>query len=124
MTEVTLFIIIRHYLLQLFLELLLVCLITSERLKPIIDIFVSLHSKSRWGYLSLQVEAELTELPVEERQEYLQSLGVSESGLGNLIRATYDLLGLRTYFTSGEKVRGKLEFFLEIIQLEYPIKHV
>lgn len=124
MTEVTLFIIIRHYLLQLFLELLLVCLITSERLKPIIDIFVSLHSKSRWGYLSLQVEAELTELPVEERQEYLQSLGVSESGLGNLIRATYDLLGLRTYFTSGENVRGKLEFFLEIIQLEYPIKHV
>ncbi|GAU16864.1 hypothetical protein TSUD_368130 [Trifolium subterraneum] len=53
--------------------------------------------------LSLQVEAELTELATEERQEYLKSLGVDESGLGNLIRATYDLLGLRTYFTSGEK---------------------
>ncbi|XP_004517017.1 uncharacterized protein [Cicer arietinum] len=53
--------------------------------------------------ISAQVEAELTELPIEERQEYLKSLGVSESGLGNLIRATYDLLGLRTYFTSGEK---------------------
>lgn len=53
--------------------------------------------------ISAQVEAELTELPTEERQEYLQSLGVSESGLGNLIRATYELLGLRTYFTSGEK---------------------
>ncbi|KAK1326747.1 hypothetical protein QJS10_CPA01g00686 [Acorus calamus] len=50
-----------------------------------------------------QVEAELTELPIEERIEYLKSLGVSESGLGNLIRATYTLLGLRTYFTSGEK---------------------
>ncbi|CAL5196859.1 unnamed protein product [Lathyrus oleraceus] len=53
--------------------------------------------------ISAQVEAELSELAIEERQEYLKSLGVSESGLGNLIRATYDLLGLRTYFTSGEK---------------------
>nr|VDC70904.1 unnamed protein product [Brassica rapa] len=50
-----------------------------------------------------QVESELTELPLEERTEYLNSLGVSESGLGNLIRATYSLLGLQTYFTSGEK---------------------
>uniref|UniRef100_A0A803MZ42 YchF C-terminal domain-containing protein n=1 Tax=Chenopodium quinoa TaxID=63459 RepID=A0A803MZ42_CHEQI len=54
--------------------------------------------------VSAQVEAELTELPSEDRVEYLKSLGVSESGLGNLIRATYSLLGLRTYFTSGEKV--------------------
>uniref|UniRef100_A0A2P2J953 Obg-like ATPase 1 n=1 Tax=Rhizophora mucronata TaxID=61149 RepID=A0A2P2J953_RHIMU len=53
--------------------------------------------------ISAQVESELTELPHEERTEYLKSLGVSESGLGNLIRATYSLLGLRTYFTSGEK---------------------
>ncbi|CAO2826066.1 unnamed protein product [Amaranthus hypochondriacus] len=53
--------------------------------------------------ISAQVEAELTELPTDDRVEYLQSLGVSESGLGNLIRATYNLLGLRTYFTSGEK---------------------
>ncbi|CAI9784054.1 unnamed protein product [Fraxinus pennsylvanica] len=53
--------------------------------------------------VSAQVEAELTELPPEERIEYLKSLGVDESGLGNLIRETYGLLGLRTYFTSGEK---------------------
>lgn len=53
----------------------------------------------------MQVESELTELPSEERAEYLKSLGVSDGGLGNLIRATYNLLGLRTYFTSGEKVR-------------------
>ncbi|XP_020092792.1 uncharacterized protein LOC109713208 [Ananas comosus] len=53
--------------------------------------------------ISAQVEAELTELPLNERIEYLRSLGVDESGLGNLIRATYNLLGLRTYFTSGEK---------------------
>uniref|UniRef100_A0A7N0UPZ7 Obg-like ATPase 1 n=1 Tax=Kalanchoe fedtschenkoi TaxID=63787 RepID=A0A7N0UPZ7_KALFE len=53
--------------------------------------------------ISAQVESELSELPPEERSEFLGSLGVSESGLGNLIRATYRLLGLRTYFTSGEK---------------------
>lgn len=56
-------------------------------------------------FLKLQVEAELSELVPEERIEYLASLGVKESGLGNLIRATYSLLGLRTYFTSGEKVK-------------------
>ncbi|KAG5546832.1 hypothetical protein RHGRI_018862 [Rhododendron griersonianum] len=53
--------------------------------------------------VSAQVESEVTELRPEERTEYLKSLGVNESGLGNLIRATYDLLGLRTYFTTGEK---------------------
>ncbi|KAL5543812.1 hypothetical protein UlMin_007596 [Ulmus minor] len=53
--------------------------------------------------VSAQVESELTELASEERTEFLNSLGVSDSGLGNLIRATYSLLGLRTYFTSGEK---------------------
>ena len=53
--------------------------------------------------ISAQVEAELIELPDEERAEFLAGLGVSEGGLQSLIRATYELLGLRTYFTTGEK---------------------
>jgi len=53
--------------------------------------------------ISAQVEAELIELPEEERAEFLAGLGVSEGGLQSLIRATYELLGLRTYFTTGEK---------------------
>ncbi|MFZ9753746.1 MAG: redox-regulated ATPase YchF [Cyanobium sp.] len=53
--------------------------------------------------ISAQVEAELIELPEEERAEFLAGLGVSEGGLRSLIRATYELLGLRTYFTTGEK---------------------
>ena len=53
--------------------------------------------------ISAQVEAELIELPEEERTEFLAGLGVSEGGLQSLIRATYELLGLRTYFTTGEK---------------------
>ncbi|NMG08011.1 redox-regulated ATPase YchF [Brasilonema sp. UFV-L1] len=53
--------------------------------------------------VSAQVESELIELPEEERSEFLASLGVEEGGLKSLIRATYTLLGLRTYFTTGEK---------------------
>ena len=53
--------------------------------------------------ISAQVEAELIELPEEERAEFLAGLGVAEGGLQSLIRATYALLGLRTYFTTGEK---------------------
>ena len=54
--------------------------------------------------ISAQVEAELIELPEEaDRAEFLAGLGVEEGGLQSLIRATYALLGLRTYFTTGEK---------------------
>ncbi len=51
--------------------------------------------------VSAQVEAELLEIPAAERADFLEALGVQEGGLQSLIRATYDLLGLRTYFTTG-----------------------
>ncbi|NCJ07955.1 redox-regulated ATPase YchF [Synechococcales cyanobacterium C] len=53
--------------------------------------------------VSAQVESELVELSPEERADFLASLGVTEGGLQSLIHATYDLLGLRTFFTSGPK---------------------
>ncbi len=53
--------------------------------------------------VSAQVEAELVELTDRDRKDYLDGLGVCEGGLESLIRATYQLLGLRTYFTTGEK---------------------
>ena len=53
--------------------------------------------------VSAQVESELVDLPEDERLDFLESLGVKEGGLKSLIRATYELLGLRTYFTSGPK---------------------
>ncbi|XP_047341593.1 ribosome-binding ATPase YchF isoform X1 [Impatiens glandulifera] len=76
----------------------------AER-NPYVQNLMSLASELQSGMvtISAQVESELSELPLEERTEYLKSLGVNESGLGNLIRTTYSLLGLRTYFTSGEK---------------------
>lgn len=53
--------------------------------------------------VSAQVESELVELADADRADFLESLGVTEGGLTSLIRATYDLLGLRTYFTTGPK---------------------
>ena len=51
---------------------------------------------------SAKIEAELSELPPEDRTEFLQSLGIASAGLDRLIRAGYHLLGLETYFTAGE----------------------
>lgn len=53
--------------------------------------------------ISAQIEAELTQLAPEEKADYLQSLGVSSSGVDNLIRAAFETLRLETYFTAGEK---------------------
>ena len=53
--------------------------------------------------ISAKVQEEINALNAEEAKEFLLSLGADESGLESLVRATYRLLGLRTYFTSGEK---------------------
>ena len=53
--------------------------------------------------ISAQVESELVDLDIEEKMDYLNDLGVKEGGLSSLIKATYKLLGLKTYFTTGEK---------------------
>jgi GTP-binding protein YchF len=53
--------------------------------------------------ISAQIESDLIDLSDAEANDFLKELGVSESGVGALIRATYHLLGLRTYFTAGEK---------------------
>jgi GTP-binding protein YchF len=53
--------------------------------------------------ISAQIESDLTDLSPDEARAFLKELGVDESGAGALIRSTYHLLGLRTYFTAGEK---------------------
>ena len=50
-----------------------------------------------------RLEAELSELDEDERQEMFESLGLPEPALASLARATYELLGLQSYFTAGEK---------------------
>jgi len=53
--------------------------------------------------ISAQIESDLVDLLPEEATEFLKHLGVTESGVGALIRSTYHLLGLRTFLTAGEK---------------------
>lgn len=52
--------------------------------------------------ISAQIEQEIAELDDDEKKEYLEALGLSESGLDKLIAASYRLLGLISYLTSGE----------------------
>lgn len=49
------------------------------------------------------IEQELAELDVEEHQSFLTEMGLNEPGLNRVIRASYELLGLQTYFTAGPK---------------------
>ncbi|MFV0558887.1 MAG: redox-regulated ATPase YchF [Enterococcus sp.] len=50
-----------------------------------------------------RAEEEIAELEDEDKADFLEALGIEESGLDQLIRAAYDLLGLATYFTAGEQ---------------------
>ena len=53
--------------------------------------------------VSAEIESEISELDDEEKAMFLEDLGVSESGLDKLIRASYTLLGLMSFLTAGEK---------------------
>ncbi|NES93807.1 MAG: redox-regulated ATPase YchF [Desertifilum sp. SIO1I2] len=64
---------------------------------------VAVQEQAQVVVVSAQVESELVELSEAERVDFLSALGVEEGGLRSLIRATYNLLGLRTYLTTGPK---------------------
>ncbi len=53
--------------------------------------------------LAAALEAEIQQLPIEERPDFLKSSGLDEPGLNKVVRAGYKLLGLQTYFTVGPK---------------------
>jgi GTP-binding protein YchF len=65
--------------------------------------YAKAHMACETVVISAQIESDLIDLSEEEAQQFLNELGVKESGVGALIRSTYHLLGLRTYFTAGEK---------------------
>jgi ribosome-binding ATPase len=65
--------------------------------------YVSTHLACEAVVISAQIESDLVDLSPGEALEFLEHLGVKESGMGSLIRSTYHLLGLQTYFTAGEK---------------------
>src|SRR5699024_1779197 len=53
--------------------------------------------------VSAKIEEEIAQLDQEEKEMFLEELGIEMSGLDQLIKASYDLLGLATYFTAGEQ---------------------
>ncbi len=53
--------------------------------------------------ISAAIEAEIADLPVEDKAVFLADMGMTEPGLDRLIRGAFSLLGLQTYFTAGEK---------------------
>ncbi|MBL8141067.1 MAG: redox-regulated ATPase YchF, partial [Acidobacteria bacterium] len=65
--------------------------------------YVETHLSCEAVVISAQIESDLVDLEPDEARAFLAELGVPESGIGALIRATYHLLGLHTYFTAGEK---------------------
>nr|WP_202863985.1 redox-regulated ATPase YchF [Ereboglobus luteus] len=65
--------------------------------------YVRTHHDAAYVPISAKIEAELIELPPEEAKAFLKDLGVDDSGVSMLIRESYSLLGLQTYFTAGEK---------------------
>jgi GTP-binding protein YchF len=65
--------------------------------------FVQAHHDAAYVPISARIESELVDLAPDEAKAFLKDLGVEDSGVSSLIRATYTLLGLQTYFTAGEK---------------------
>jgi GTP-binding protein YchF len=65
--------------------------------------WVRTHHDAAYVPISARIESELIDFSPEEAKAYLKDLGVDDSGVSALIRGTYALLGLQTYFTAGEK---------------------
>jgi GTP-binding protein YchF len=65
--------------------------------------FVRAHHDAAYIPISARIESELIDLSPEDARAFLKDLGVDDSGVSSLIRGTYKLLGLATYFTAGEK---------------------
>ena len=65
--------------------------------------YVAHHHDAAYVPISARIEAELIDLTPEDAKAFLKDLGVDDSGVSALIKGTYDLLGLMTYFTASEK---------------------
>jgi GTP-binding protein YchF len=72
---------------------------------PLLDKVVELGRKEHAPVVAIcaKIEAEISDLDDEDKMLFLTELGLEEPGLNRVIRATYDLLGLQTYFTAGVK---------------------
>ena len=74
--------------------------INNEYVKSVREL--AKQSDSKVFVVCAKIEEEISELDDDEKADYLEALGISESGLDKLIKASYELLGLLSYLTSGE----------------------
>lgn len=79
----------------------------AELDKPLSDLRTTYIAEIPESYplvaVSARIEAEISQLSPEEAKEFMESLGLSESGLDKVARTAYTLLGLQSYYTAGEK---------------------
>lgn len=80
-------------------------LLTQKPILMVLNVDESKAASDHPGYLTIsaKIEAELAQMSEVEAHEYLQTLGLQKTGLERLIVASYQLLGLITYFTAGPK---------------------
>jgi ribosome-binding ATPase YchF (GTP1/OBG family) len=71
--------------------------------KPYREELAALVVPARAVFVNAKLEAEMSGMGVEEKREFLESYGVEEDGLNQLVRAAYDVLGLQSYLTAGKK---------------------
>jgi ribosome-binding ATPase YchF (GTP1/OBG family) len=76
---------------------------SAAKLVAAVQDYANHHFATEAIVVSAHIESELVDLSEQETLEYLRGLGVEDSGVHALIRAVYHLLGLRTFFTTGEK---------------------
>src|SRR2546421_6461233 len=75
----------------------------ATRYVDLVQDYASHHFATEAIVVSAHIESELVDLTEQEALEYLRGLSVEDSGVHALIRSVYHLLGLRTFFTTGEK---------------------
>ena len=76
---------------------------STTRHVNLVEDYARHHFATEAVVISAQIESELVDLDEDEGAQYLRGLGVEDTGVHALIRAVYHLLGLRTFFTTGEK---------------------
>src|SRR5439155_20515312 len=73
----------------------------NEYVKQVLEIAAA--ETSEWVVICAQLEADHVDLSPAERREYLESLGIKSSGVDQLIKSAYRVLGLMSFLTAGEK---------------------
>jgi ribosome-binding ATPase len=82
--------------------MLIVLNVGDSGVEDVAERFEYSHQESRVIGLQGRLEAEIAQLDDESRQVFLEEYGISEPGLNRVIRESYDLLGLQSFFTVGE----------------------